>query len=213
MKVKEIFYTLQGEGRNTGRPAVFCRLVGCNLWSGREQDRETAICRFCDTDFLGGDDYTEDELVEKIIGTWGVVGDLADCAKGIASGGRPLVVFTGGEPGLQLTTSILHTLRVRNFDVSVETNGTIALPIGPVYHITMSPKAGAPIKQTFGHEIKVVWPQDGIDLNALEKLDFRDHYLQPMAGVDGSLQATIDACLKNPMWRLSLQTHKIIGVR
>jgi 7-carboxy-7-deazaguanine synthase (Cx14CxxC type) len=212
MKVKEVFYTLQGEGRNTGRPAVFCRFVGCNLWSGREQDRATAICKFCDTDFLGGQDYSENGLVEKIASTWGVVGDLDDCAKGVASGGKPLVVFTGGEPGLQLSESLIHRLRRMNFDVAVETNGTIELPNG-VYWITMSPKACAPIRQTFGHEIKVVWPQDGINLKDLERLDYRDHYLQPMAGVDGALQATIDTCLKNPKWHLSLQTHKTIGVR
>lgn len=213
MKIKEIFYSIQGEGRNAGRPAVFCRFVGCNLWSGREQDRASAICKFCDTDFLGGDDYTEDELVEKIVGTWGNVGDLVDFAKGIAAGGRPLVVFTGGEPGLQITTTILTALRKRGFDVAIETNGTVALPIGPVYHITVSPKAGTVIRQTFGHELKVVWPQNGIDLGAMEKLDFRNFYLQPMDGRPGSIQETLEMVLRNPMWKLSLQTHKIIGVR
>ena len=211
MKVKEVFYTIQGEGHSAGRPAVFCRFVGCNLWSGREQDRATAICRFCDTDFLGGEDFTEDELIEKIVDTWGRVGDLDDCAKGIKSVGTPFVVFTGGEPGLQITGSLIYKLRRKLFQVAVETNGTIKLPEG-VYWITMSPKVGTEIKQTKGHEIKVVWPQD-IDLSELKSLDYMYYYLQPMDGHPGSLQTTIDAVLQNPGWRLSLQTHKMIGTR
>lgn len=211
MKIKEIFYTIQGEGHSVGRPAVFCRFVGCNLWSGREQDRATAICQFCDTDFLGGFDCEEDDLVDRIVDTWGRSGDLDDCAKGIKSTGAPFVVFTGGEPGLQLTASLIDKLRRKYFDVAVETNGTIKLPDG-VYWITMSPKSGAEIKQTKGHEIKVVWPQD-IDLNELKSLDYRYFYLQPMAGHPGALQKTIEAVLKNPGWRLSTQTHKMIGIR
>jgi 7-carboxy-7-deazaguanine synthase (Cx14CxxC type) len=209
-KIKEIFYTIQGEGRNTGRPAVFCRFVGCNLWSGREQDRASAQCRFCDTDFLGGFSCDEDTLVDKILSAWGDTGTMADCAQSKA-GTNPLVVFTGGEPGLQLTESLLFRMRQANFNVAVETNGTVALPEG-VYHITVSPKAGTTLVQTHGHELKVVWPQP-FDLNELYAMDFRDRYLQPMGGVDGSVELTVRAVLNNPGWKLSLQTHKIIGVR
>jgi 7-carboxy-7-deazaguanine synthase len=211
MKIKEVFYSIQGEGINTGRPAVFCRFVGCNLWSGREKDRAKAICQFCDTDFLHGTEYTEDQLVKRIVSEWRNTTSLDDVALG-KSGGSPLVIFTGGEPGLQLTESLIHKMRVKNFDVAVETNGTVDLPEG-VYHITVSPKAGTELKQKKGRELKVVWPQDGIDLDAMKKLEFDYYYLQPMDGKPGSIEETISTVLANPAWRLSLQTHKIIGVR
>lgn len=211
MKIKEIFYSIQGEGHNTGRPAVFCRFVGCNLWSGLERDRPSAQCKFCDTDFVGGESIEEDELVKRIIDTWVGGKELEDVAKRKNSSGRPFVVFTGGEPGLQLTSSIIHKMRLSGFDVAVETNGTIKLPEG-VYWITVSPKSGTKIAQTTGHEMKVVWPQD-IDLKELQQLDFRYFYLQPMGGHHNSAQITVDMVMNNPAWRLSLQTHKIIGVR
>ena len=211
MKIKEIFYSIQGEGHNTGRPAVFVRFVGCNLWSGREQDRHKAQCRFCDTDFLGGDDYTEDELVDKVLATWGSPGGLDDCAKGVTVSGSPFVVFTGGEPGLQLTASLIHRLRCLHFDVAVETNGTVPLPEG-VYWVTVSPKAGTELVTTKGNEIKLVWPQP-YDLPALEKMDFRYFYLQPMDGISGAVDNTVRTVLVHPRWRLSLTTQKIIWGR
>lgn len=211
MKVKEVFYSIQGEGRNAGRPAVFCRFVGCNLWSGREQDRQSAICKFCDTDFLGGFSICEDDLVDLIMKTWMDAPDLTDCAIGGCKKAHPLVVFTGGEPGLQLTDSIIHKLRIRGFNVSVETNGTVPLPKG-VYWITVSPKVGTDIVVKSGHELKVVWPQD-FDLEYLESFDFRDFYLQPMDGISTSLKDTVNTVLSRPVWKLSLQMHKIIGVR
>lgn len=211
MKVKEIFYTIQGEGANTGRPAVFCRFAGCNLWSGREKDRATAECRFCDTKFVGGTTYTEEGLVDAIREAWGDTGGMADCAKGLSGGGKPLCVLTGGEPGLQITESFMHKLRLAGFSVAVETNGTIAMPEG-VYWITVSPKAGTKIVQRSGHELKVVWPQP-LDLAELRKMDFKIYYLQPMDGFPNSVQITIDAVMKNPGWHLSLQTHKIVGLR
>jgi len=211
VNVKEIFYSIQGEGFNTGRAAVFCRFTGCNLWSGLEEDRSSAICTFCDTDFRDGMSISEDRLVDEIVGTWGRSSDLYDCANSIGAGGRPFVVFTGGEPGLQLTESLIHKMRVKGFDVAVETNGTVILPDG-VFWITVSPKFGSVLKQTFGHELKLVYPQD-FDLGALERLDFNYYYLQPMAGFENSTKLTLQAILKNPVWRLSIQTHKITGVR
>lgn len=211
MKVKEIFYTIQGEGVNTGRPAVFCRFSGCNLWTGYEKDREKAVCKFCDTDFVGGEKYTEEELVAAIVNQWPTPRDLDDCARGVIHKHKPLVVFTGGEPGLQLTSSLIESLRKHNFNVSVETNGTVTLPKG-VYWITVSPKFGSKLVQTKGNELKLVWPQP-FNLDELLKLDFDHYWLQPMDGYDGSVQLTIDTVMKNPSWKLSLQTHKITGVR
>lgn len=198
MRVREVFKTIQGEGRNAGRAAVFCRFSGCNLWSGREADRGSADCRFCDTDFVGGDTYQEKELMDLICETWG-------------AGASPFVVFTGGEPGLQLTGSLIHSMRERGFNVAVESNGTIELPPGP-YWRTVSPKAGAAIKQVWGNELKVVWPQP-LDLRELATMDFRYFYLQPMAGVDGAVGLVVDEVMRNPKWRLSLQAHKVIGLR
>lgn len=197
-RVKELFYSMQGEGVNAGRPAVFCRFVGCNLWSGKERHRATATCNFCDTDFLGGDNYDEDALIGAVTSLW-------------PGGGKPLCVITGGEPGLQLTVALLRKLRVAGFAVAVETNGIMHLPSG-VYHITVSPKAGTEIKQRRGTELKVVWPQD-FDLAELETWSFRHRFLQPMDGYVNAMAATIDAVLSNPNWRLSMQTHKLLGLR
>ena len=213
MKIKEIFYSIQGEGFWTGRPAVFCRFAGCNLWSGLERDRSSAICKFCDTDFRDGYSRTEDQVAEDVIATWTTETSLSDCAKGNTITAKPFVIFTGGEPGLQLTGSLIDKLYVSGFFIAVETNGTIELPTecNP-YWVTMSPKAGTLIKQKRGHEIKVVWPQD-MDLRALETLDFKYRFLQPMHGHPGSIEDTKNEVLKNPGWWLSLQTHKILNVR
>ncbi|MGC2857182.1 7-carboxy-7-deazaguanine synthase [Novispirillum sp. DQ9] len=208
--VKEIFHTLQGEGAQTGRAAVFCRFSGCNLWSGREQDRAEAACRFCDTDFVGTDGpgggkfATPDALAAAVRACW-------DAHAG--PGGVPYVVCTGGEPLLQLDSPLIAALHAQGFEIAVETNGTQAAPPG-IDWICVSPKAGAPLVQTSGAELKLVWPQDGFDLAALEALDFARFYLQPM---DGPAQAANTAlcaatCQARPRWRLSLQTHKLIGI-
>ena len=199
MKVKEVFFTIQGEGRNAGRPSVFCRFTGCNLWSGKEKDRSSAICKFCDTDFLDGKNYEERQLHNKIVSSWG------------KREGKKLVVFTGGEPGLQLTSTLIYSLQRDGFDVAVESNGSVKLPTG-VYWKTISPKSGADLVETKGSELKVVWPQD-LDMKFLQGLDFRHRYLQPMDGHDGAVEKTIEFVMKNPAWKLSLQTHKIMGIR
>ena len=208
-QVKEIFYTLQGEGANAGRPAVFCRFAGCNLWSGREQDRTTAICKFCDTDFvgtdgtLGGKFAGPDALADQIAAQW----PTPDRA-------NRFVVMTGGEPLLQVDTALIDALHARGFEIAVETNGTIAAPAG-IDWICVSPKAGAPWVQRKGQELKVVWPQAGFALEELESADFENRYLQPMDNVlrTDNIKMCIAACLRNPKWRLSLQTHKITGIR
>jgi 7-carboxy-7-deazaguanine synthase (Cx14CxxC type) len=205
--VKEIFYTLQGEGGQAGRPAVFCRFSGCNLWSGREQDRASALCRFCDTDFIGtGPDG-------------GKFADAATLAERIASewrgaGGKPCVIFTGGEPLLQLDTALIDAMHAVGFDIAVETNGTIAAPAG-IDWLCVSPKGANPLAQTSGHELKLVYPQLDALPEAFAGLDFAHFYLQPM---DSPTQrdntvAAIDYCLQHPKWRLSLQTHKLTGIR
>jgi len=199
MKIKEVFFTIQGEGSHTGRPAVFCRFAGCNLWSGREKDRSTAVCQFCDTDFLGGFSFTHEELRRAIVDCWG------------DRPGRKFVVFTGGEPALQLTSALIYALQRDGFDVAVESNGSLPLPSG-VYWKTVSPKAGADLVVTSGSELKVVWPQD-LDLDALSRLDFRERYLQPMDGHADSTKMCIDMVTQRPNWRLSLQTHKWAGIR
>ncbi len=206
--VKEIFYTLQGEGANAGRPAVFCRFAGCNLWSGLERDRETAICKFCDTDFVGTDGTrggkfsTATELATVIASEWPA-----------NSRGKKLVVCTGGEPLLQLDTPLIDALHEQGFEIAVETNGTIIAPEG-IDWICVSPKAGAEFKQTRGQELKVVVPQ-ALDMDYLSTLDFEHRFVQPMDGVDRSAntQFAIDWCLQHPQWRLSVQTHKVIGIR
>ncbi|HVZ08109.1 7-carboxy-7-deazaguanine synthase [Rhodopila sp.] len=208
--VKEIFYTLQGEGGQAGRPAVFCRFAGCNLWSGRDADRDAAVCRFCDTDFVGTD------------GTGGGrFGDAAALADAIAAawpaarGGVPFVVCTGGEPLLQLDDALVAALHARGFQVAVETNGTVAPAPAGLDWICVSPKAGAPLRLLQGSELKLVVPQPGMELAALERLSFGRFSLQPMDGPDlaANIQLAIGLCLRHPAWQLSLQTHKVIGIR
>ena len=208
--VKEIFYTLQGEGAHTGRAAVFCRFAGCNLWTGREQDRAQAVCQFCDTDFVGvegpdgGKFSTAEGLADRIDETW----------RTISPARKKFVVCTGGEPLLQLDRPLIDALHARDFEIAVETNGTIAAPPG-IDWLCVSPKAGAELVQTSGDELKLVFPQDGAPPEKYQHLAFRNFFLQPM---DGPLrQANTDQalryCLDNPTWRLSLQTHKFVGIR
>jgi 7-carboxy-7-deazaguanine synthase (Cx14CxxC type) len=206
--VKEIFKTLQGEGRNAGRAAVFCRFAGCNLWSGREADRATATCQFCDTDFVGTDGSgggkfdTADELAAAVAEEWGGGSD------------NRLVVLTGGEPLLQLDEALLDSLHDANFEIAIETNGTMAAPDG-IDWICVSPKAGAPLVQKRGDELKLVYPQDGAAPRDFEALEFEHFLLQPMDGPDiaRNTAAAIDYCIAHPRWRLSVQTHKAIGIR
>lgn len=208
-RVKELFYTLQGEGRNAGRAAVFCRFTGCNLWSGREEDRATAACRFCDTDFRGTDGPGG-----------GVFADAGELADAIAAtwqggpGGRPLVVFTGGEPLLQLDEALTSAVRGAGFEVAVETNGTRPAPPG-IDWVCVSPKAGADLVLRAGHELKLVFPQPGAEPDRFAGLDFAHFYLQPMDGPDAAKNArlAVDYCLAHPRWRLSVQTHKVLGIR
>ena len=208
-QVKEIFYTLQGEGSQAGRPAVFCRFAGCNLWSGREADRSSAVCRFCDTDFvgtdgtLGGKFRDADALASQIEAQW-TAGDSA----------HRFVVMTGGEPLLQVDAALIDALHARGFQIAVETNGTIAAPAG-IDWLCVSPKAGAPWIQREGDELKVVWPQPALDWAELQAANFSHRYLQPMDNQDRqrNTQTCIALCLAQPAWRLSLQTHKIIGIR
>lgn len=206
--VKEIFYTLQGEGANAGTPAVFLRFTGCNLWSGREQDRATAICRFCDTDFVGTDGTGG--------GTFRNVESLADAvtAKWPQNAkSRRFVVCTGGEPLLQLDAPLIESLHDRGFRIAIETNGTIAAPAG-VDWTCVSPKASATLIQTRGDELKLVYPQPGAEPERFVDLEFDHFFLQPM---DGALRAentrlAADYCMRHPGWRLSLQVHKLIGI-
>lgn len=206
--VKEIFLTLQGEGAQAGRPAVFCRFSGCNLWSGREEDRSTAQCRFCDTDFvgtdgtLGGKYKTAEQLADLIQTTWGEQKQ------------HRFVVFTGGEPLLQLDTALIDALHDRGFEIAVETNGTVQPPAG-IDWLCTSPKAGTEWIVRQGQELKLVFPQPGIDPADMEHLPFDEFWLQPMDGPDqaANTQAAIAYCLAHPRWRLSVQTHKLIGIR
>jgi len=206
--VKEIFYTLQGEGAQTGRAAVFCRFAGCNLWTGREADRSTAVCQFCDTDFVGtdgdgGGKFAEArELAQTVADKW---------PSGVA--GKKFVVCTGGEPLLQLDVALIDALHAQGFFVAVETNGTIAVPEG-VDWVCVSPKSGAPLVVTSGQEIKVVFPQQ-TDPRVYEGLRFENFFIQPMDGpaAEESQRLAVQFCSENPMWRLSLQTHKIVGIR
>lgn len=206
--VKEIFYTLQGEGRNAGRAAVFCRFAGCNLWSGREADRAGAVCTFCDTDFvgmdgLGGGRFTAaPDLAAAIEQTWAG-----------RAGGQRLVVLTGGEPLLQVDAALIEALHASGFEIAVETNGTIAPPPG-IDWLCVSPKAGAPLVVTAGDELKLVYPQSGIAPEDVEMLDFAHLLLQPMDGPrrEANTAAAVAFCLANPRWRLTLQTHKLLGI-
>jgi 7-carboxy-7-deazaguanine synthase len=206
--VKEIFYTLQGEGMQAGRPAVFCRFSGCNLWSGREQDRTLAICRFCDTDFVGiGEDG----------GKFDDPAALAQACKAAwkGNGGHPpYVVLTGGEPMLQVDVPLIEALHVAGFEIAIETNGTLAVPEA-IDWICVSPKAGATLAQRRGDELKLVYPQAELEPAVLEGTDFKHYLLQPMDGpcVETNLAQAIAYCLAHPKWRLSLQTHKLLGLR
>jgi 7-carboxy-7-deazaguanine synthase len=206
--VKEIFYTLQGEGIHAGRPAVFLRFSGCNLWTGREQDRATAVCTFCDTDFVGtgpdgGKFASADALADAVAARWPTGG-----------GGSPYVVCTGGEPLLQLDAAAIAALHARGFTVAVETNGTQPAPPGLDW-ICVSPKAEAPLVLTHGDELKLVFPQPTAMPERFVGLDFAHFLLQPMDGPDAAanIQAALDYCLAHPQWRLSLQTHKTLGIR
>lgn len=207
--VKEIFYTLQGEGAHAGRPAVFCRFAGCNLWSGREADREHATCSFCDTDFVGTDGpgggrfATAPELADRVKAAW-----PADGGQGI-----PYVVCTGGEPLLQLDAAAVDAFHAAGFEVAVETNGTQPAPRGLDW-ICVSPKADAPLVLRAGDELKLVYPQAAVDPESFRGLAFRHRFLQPMDGprLRENTAAAAAYCLAHPAWRLSLQTHKLIGL-
>jgi 7-carboxy-7-deazaguanine synthase len=233
--VKEIYYTLQGEGANVGRPAVFCRFAGCNLWSGREEDRQSAICDFCDTDFVGTDGpgggtfATAADLARAVSAAWGGAkgrdtnGLGADARREDAAfgGGTPgagrgeprLVVCTGGEPFLQLDEAAIGALHTAGFEVAVETNGTLEAPPG-VDWICVSPKAGAPLVLRHGDELKLVHPQEGVRPEQYEDLAFDHFFLQPMDGprLEENTKSAIAYCLAHPRWRLSVQTHKYIGI-
>lgn len=208
--VKEIFYTLQGEGANSGRPAVFCRFAGCNLWSGREEDRLSAICRFCDTDFVGVDGpgggrfESARALAAAVAATWPTAPTVR---------GSPLVVCTGGEPLLQLDDALVAALHDRGFAVAIETNGTLLPPPG-VDWVCVSPKAGAELRLHAGHELKLIFPQEGAEPERFEHLDFRYFFLQPMDSPqrERNAQLAVRYCLEHPQWRLSLQTHKLLGI-
>lgn len=211
--VKEIFYTLQGEGAHAGRPAVFCRFSGCNLWSGRESDRGSAMCRFCDTDFVGTDGAgggkfaTAAELAAAIAEKWpgGAIGGSA--------AGTKFVVCTGGEPLLQLDGPLIDALHDRGFEIAVETNGTVEAPAG-IDWLCVSPKAGTQLVQRRGDELKLVFPQAAFDPSAFEGLSFQRFFLQPMDGPDRILntELAVRYCMEHPQWRLSLQTHKFLGI-
>jgi 7-carboxy-7-deazaguanine synthase (Cx14CxxC type) len=216
--VKEIFYTLQGEGRNAGRPAVFCRFSGCNLWTGREEDRRDAVCQFCDTDFVGtgpdGGRFADAaSLADAVLARW------PEVVEGRAVGGRPLVVCTGGEPLLQLDAAAVAALHERGFEVAVETNGTKLPPPG-IDHVCVSPKADAPLVLTRGHELKLVYPQrhPAAQPERFVDLDFEEFLLQPLDAGDAlesrrNVQRALEYCLAHPRWRLSLQTHKLLEIR
>lgn len=207
-KIKEIFYTLQGEGAQAGRPAVFCRFSGCNLWSGREEDRHKAICQFCDTDFWGTDGLnggryaSAKDLAGKIASLWP---DLSE--------GKPYVVCTGGEPMLQLDQALVDALHDIGFEIAVETNGTIEAPQG-IDWICVSPKAHTEIIITQGQELKLVYPQTDALPHQFKDLDFEHFYLQPMDGTatQENTQACVQFCMEHPQWKLSLQTHKMLNI-
>lgn len=207
--VKEMFYTLQGEGANAGRPAVFCRFAGCNLWSGREEDRATAVCNFCDTDFVGtngdggGKFRTAQDLAAAIATQW--PSEKRD---------RRFVVLTGGEPLLQVDAALVDALHDEGFSIAMETNGTLAPPDG-IDWLCVSPKADAPLAVSAGQELKLVYPQAGVDPKRFDHLRFDNFYLQPMDGPErvANTAAAIAYCQQHPQWCLSVQTHKMIGIR
>ena len=206
-QIKEMYYTLQGEGARTGRPSVFCRFTGCNLWSGREKDRSTAVCNFCDTDFVGVDGPGGGKFINAL--------ELSDAIEAFWPNEEPnkYVVFTGGEPGLQLDKNVIDHLHLKNFEVAVETNGTLDLPLN-IDWLTVSPKADSILKIRTGNELKLVYPQENVSPNSFEDIDFEIFYLQPMdnGDKDKNTQRTIQYCLENPKWKLSLQTHKYMGI-
>ena len=209
--VKEVFYTLQGEGANAGRPAVFCRFAGCNLWSGREPDRATAVCRFCDTQFVGTDGPgggvfpSADALAKRVRDIW----------PGPATRDRaPFVVLTGGEPALQVDEAFVAALHAQGFEIAVETNGTRPLPQG-IDWVCVSPKAGAPLALREGAELKLVFPQDGLDPAVFAGMNFRHFFLSPMDSPrrEEAARLAVAYCLENPPWRLTVQAHKMVGIR
>jgi 7-carboxy-7-deazaguanine synthase (Cx14CxxC type) len=209
-RVKEIFYTLQGEGTHAGRPAVFCRFTSCNLWTGREKDRARAVCQFCDTDFVGTNGPGGGRFANPR--------DLATAVAAAWQGGahprsRPFVVCTGGEPLLQLDEAAVGALHAAGLEVAVETNGTQDAPPGLDW-ICVSPKAGAPLKLVSGDELKLVYPQEAADPQSFESLDFRRLLLQPMDGPERekNTRLAVEYCLAHPQWQLSLQTHKYLGI-
>lgn len=206
--VKEIFYTLQGEGANAGRAAIFCRFSGCNLWTGREEDRSRAVCQFCDTDFVGigpegGTFFTAESIAAAIANAWR--GD---------SDREKLVVCTGGEPLLQVDDELVDALHAVGFAIAVETNGTRNAPSG-IDWICVSPKAGAPFVQTSGSELKLVFPQPNAMPSQFDSLEFENFFLQPMDGpdIEENTRLAIEYCMAHPRWRLSVQTHKVVGIR
>ena len=206
--VKEIFYSIQGEGAQAGRAAVFLRFSGCNLWSGLEKDRSTAVCKLCDTEFVGvgpdgGKFIDAESLVAAVDAKW---------PKGV--NGTKFVVCTGGEPLLQLDGALIGALKERQFEVAVETNGTITAPSG-IDWLCVSPKAGSDIVQKTGNELKVVYPQDGLDMEELEAYSFNHHYLQPLYGqeVESNTRKAIAYCMSHPKWYFSIQSHKVLGIR
>lgn len=204
--VKELFFTLQGEGAHAGRPAVFCRFAGCNLWTGREVHRASAICKFCDTDFVGTDGpgggrYDAHQLVEAVVAAW------SDPQV------PPFLVCTGGEPLLQLDEELVGALRAQSIEIAIETNGTLRPPPG-IDWICVSPKAGADWVLRSGDELKFVFPQDGVDPSEFDDWDFTHRFLQPMDGTDraSNTESAVSYCMSHPHWRLSLQTHKYLGI-
>ena len=209
--VKEIYYTLQGEGAHTGRPAVFLRFAGCNLWSGREQHRAEAVCRFCDTEFVGTDGpgggkfETAAELAVAVRALW----------PGQAGGDTPYVVCTGGEPLLQLDAELIAALHAAGLEIGVESNGTLAAPHG-IDWLCISPKGSAPVVQRSGDELKLVYPQEEAEAQpeAFVDLEFRHFFLQPLdnADLDDNTRRAIDYCLRHPRWKLSVQSHKVLGI-
>ncbi|UCG85675.1 MAG: 7-carboxy-7-deazaguanine synthase [Gemmatimonadota bacterium] len=224
--VKEVYYSLQGEGANTGRAAVFLRFAGCNLWTGREADRATAVCSLCDTDIVGTDGpgggkfASAAELADAVAAKWrradGDTAPRGSEAPGQGDAGPPgsrLVVCTGGEPALQLDDELIAALKARGFAVAIETNGTVASPDGLDW-ICVSPKVGTDLVQSRGDELKLVYPQDGVEPSQYEQLDFTHFWLQPLDGPDRDehTELAVSYCLQHPRWRLSLQTHKILGI-
>jgi len=211
--IKEIFYTLQGEGANAGRTAVFCRFAGCNLWTGHESDRADAVCQFCDTDFVGmgpdgGRFDSAGSLADRVAAVW------EGATQGDTGGGHRFVVCTGGEPLLQLDQALVDALHARDFTVAVETNGTLPPPAA-VDWICVSPKAHADLLLRSGDELKLIYPQADAEPERYEALNFRHFFLQPMDGphIAANTRAAVDYCLRHPRWRLSLQTHKLVGLR